>query len=65
MRVLPAFLQRFLGPEQDDHLTGAVDLSDAAYCFDLLTRNLADDGAPFFPQRMDSALALNSTGQRT
>lgn len=65
MRALPAFLQRYLGPVEEDHLTGAVDLSDAAYCFDLLTRNLADDGALFFPQRMDSAAGLNSTGQLT
>jgi hypothetical protein len=65
MRALPTFLQRLLGPAEEDHLTGAVDLSDAAYCFDLLTRNLSEDCAQFFPQGIDQAAGLNSAGQVT
>lgn len=65
MRALPTFLQRLLGPGEEDHLTGAIDLSDAAYCFDLLTRNLAEDCAQFFPHGIGPSAELNSTGQVT
>jgi hypothetical protein len=65
MRALPAFLQRLLGPDEEDHLRGAVDLSDAAYCFDLLTRNLAEECAPFFPQCIDAGMGINSASQAT
>ena len=42
MRRLFAFLAGLFGPRpsaDDDHLTGAVDLSDTAYCLGLLSRD--------------------------
>jgi hypothetical protein len=63
MRALPAFLQRLLGSDEPDHLTGAVDLSDAAYCFELLTRNLAADCEQFFPQGIDAAPGAHAAAQ--
>lgn len=44
MRHVVTLLQRLFGRHAglDDHLTGAVDLSDSAYCFDLLNKHGAD-----------------------
>jgi hypothetical protein len=63
MRALSSFLHRLIGPAEEDHLTGAVDLSDSAYCFELLARNCVDAGAQFFPQCIDTAAGINSAHQ--
>ena len=44
MRHLATLLQRLFAGKAgvDDDLTGAVDLSDSAYCFDLLSKHGAD-----------------------
>ena len=44
MRHIATLLQRLFGGDAgiDDHLKGAVDLSDSAYCFDLLSKHGAD-----------------------
>jgi hypothetical protein len=63
MRALAAFLHRLLGPAEEDHLTGAVDLSDSAYCFSLLPACAADESAEFFPQRIEAATGLHSAHQ--
>lgn len=42
MKRLVTFLHSlFAAPvtDEEDHLTGAVDLSDSAYCFELLARH--------------------------
>ncbi len=39
MRALSSLLHRLLGSAEEDPLTGAVDLSDSDYCFNLLSRN--------------------------
>lgn len=42
MARLVGFFQRLLGAavlDEDDHLLGAIDLSDADYCFGLLTQD--------------------------
>lgn len=42
MKRIVTFLNRLFGTPvcaEDDHLMGAVDLSDSAYCFELLTRH--------------------------
>jgi hypothetical protein len=36
MRALLRFFQSLFGPAAEDHLTGAVDLSDVPYCLGLL-----------------------------
>ncbi|MGZ8356156.1 MAG: hypothetical protein ACXWVF_06040 [Telluria sp.] len=41
MTRLFSFFQRFLNPAisyEEDHLGGLIDLSDAAYCFGLLSQ---------------------------
>lgn len=39
MRRLLHFFQDLFGLAQDDHLTGAIDLSDVPYCLGLLSSN--------------------------
>lgn len=38
MRALFRFFRSLFGPAAEDHLTGAVDLSDAPYCLGLLDK---------------------------
>lgn len=54
MRALSSLLQHLLGQDEDDQLAGAVDLSDADYCFALLSRNQAEENAPFFPAQVEA-----------
>jgi hypothetical protein len=63
MRALAAFLHRLLGPAEEDHLRGAVDLSDSAYCFSLLPPCATDEAAEFFPQRIEATAGLHSAHQ--
>jgi hypothetical protein len=63
MRALATFLHRLLGPAEEDHLTGAVDLSDSAYCFSLLNWQGTDENAEFFPQCIEAAAGLHSAHQ--
>lgn len=67
MRALSTLLHRLIGPAEEDPLTGAVDLSDSAYCFELLSRHQAEAGAQFFPQCIaqciDAAPGINSAHQ--
>ena len=60
MRTLSSLLHRLLGPAEEDHLTGAVDLSDSAYCFELLSRNRAEGGGVFFPTGLDAGASLQA-----
>jgi hypothetical protein len=60
MRALSSLLYRLLGPAEEDHLTGAVDLSDSAYCFELLSRHRLEDGGAFFPPVLEAGPAAQA-----
>jgi hypothetical protein len=49
MAAVLGFLQNLFGAHRlfaDDHLTGAIDLSDASYCLSLLEQNEPAETAP-------------------